>query len=950
MRDCIKRGICWGIVSVFIITAILPLFVMRIYGQEKRTVRVAMWERGGRFESDGSGSYRGYDADLLNKISDFSGIEFELVQVEGPGQAVEALDQGRVDLITSMRQTEERKEKYIYSGLSTGSTFSGLIALKERDDLKFKDLEAFRKCRIGYEGNSGSKDIVLKYLLETCGATELEPFDTIAELSQALHDGRIDLMATGANNVGEDEKILSRFGPEEVYYLSSRKNAELIDEMDNAMANLEVNFPTYLNTLQTTYFPMYITTEITKEEEDYIAEREAVRIGVPEGRCPISYRDEETGELTGIMIDMLNLVADRTGLTFEYVPMNADMDAEEAFDQGTYELIAPTVDKDHYTGSQDSYISNRLMEGSATTAALTRALDTPKKSYTIGVAKEIAGLKAYVEEKYPQYKVVLYDNQEQVLQALKDNEIDTLINSTYVWTYLFQSPMYKDIAVIPSISVTFQYCIAGRKSGTDATLFDIINKGIASISSSETDSIILQYTGKPLYHYTFMDYLYVYRNVIAVTLGFCLLFLTGAMVIVRIREQNFKKLEVTNDLLLKANQAKLEFLSRMSHDIRTPMNAIVGISRMGVEESKEPASREYFEKIRSSSDYLLSLLNDVLDMSIIESGQIELHEVAISADEFAKIIIDMQETNLKSKRITLRFEKKVSTPYVYCDPVRLQQVYMNILNNAVKFSDEGSIIDWKMIETRIEGDIAYYEVMFRDYGCGMSKEFMERIFQPFEQEKTRDNDQKTGTGLGLAISKNLIEQMGGTISVKSELGVGTEFTIHISHRIGKKENVNLERQKKEELAEEQIEELRGLNILLCEDNNLNAQIATKILEKKGMVVTLAENGKKGVDIFSNSRIGSYDAVLMDIRMPIMDGIEAAKAIRSLKRLDAQCIPMIALTANAYEEDKRKCWEAGMNEHLTKPIEPAKIYETLYYQIKKVQNNGSCETDKVDIER
>ncbi|HKM21088.1 MAG TPA: ATP-binding protein [Lachnospiraceae bacterium] len=384
-----------------------------------------------------------------------------------------------------------------------------------------------------------------------------------------------------------------------------------------------------------------------------------------------------------------------------------------------------------------------------------------------------------------------------------------------------------------------------------------------------------------------------------------------------------RKLKGSMKQAMEANNAKTEFLSRMSHDIRTPMNAILGLSHLGKDETVDENARESFEKILSSANYLLSLLNDILDMSRLETGRVTFRDDVVEANSFFHELHQLVEPLLQERNLQVVYDNGIQgVGYVYCDKVRMQQVYLNLLSNAIKFSNPGGKIEWIVREVKQENGRVYFEVTIRDHGCGMSEEFMSRIFKPFEQETNQYSSEKPGTGLGLAICKNLINQLGGEITVESKLSKGTSFTVHMSHRIAEAPV-----EKSRNMAQEQFN-LRGKRILLVEDNELNMEIAEKMLETQGIEVCRAENGQIALDLFMQSEVGYYNAILMDKRMPVMNGEEATKAIRALDREDALTTPIIAMTADVYDTDRELSIQSGMSAHLSKPVDPKALFQTL----------------------
>ncbi len=377
----------------------------------------------------------------------------------------------------------------------------------------------------------------------------------------------------------------------------------------------------------------------------------------------------------------------------------------------------------------------------------------------------------------------------------------------------------------------------------------------------------------------------------------------------------------------RANMAKTAFLSRVSHDMRTPLNGILGLTTILKETVTDETITGDLLEMELSGKYLLNLINDTLDVSRIENGKLELHPTVCDGRNLFNNVLSLVKTNAKSKKIQLHITAD-NMPFtmLYVDSGRIEQVLMNVVGNAVKFTPENGRIDITLENIAIEDGIITDRVEVRDYGIGMSQAFLPHIFEAFSQEDTTRTSSNQGTGLGMAITRQLIQLMDGDISVESELGKGSCFTIMIKLPIATEEQI--ETWKKSRISVDNGIGLANKRILLCEDHPLNTKIAMKLLTTKGMLVEHAENGKIAVDMFSHSEINYFDAVLMDIRMPVMDGIDAAKAIRSLPRRDAQTVPIIAMTANAFAEDIRQTKNAGMNAHLSKPIQTEVMYETL----------------------
>lgn len=374
----------------------------------------------------------------------------------------------------------------------------------------------------------------------------------------------------------------------------------------------------------------------------------------------------------------------------------------------------------------------------------------------------------------------------------------------------------------------------------------------------------------------------------------------------------------------RANCAKSEFLAHMSHDIRTPMNAIIGMTSVARQECQDETICGYLDKIKSSSEFLLGLINDMLDISRIESGNLNLKSEQMSREMFGTAINTTIDPLMVQKNITFRCDLQHMEEMIYTDAVRFKQIFFNLLSNAAKYTPEGGNV-WLLTERlRTEGNVEWVRFTVRDSGIGMSEEFLEHAFEPFSQEGNRTLAlQWQGTGLGLAIVKKLVVMMHGTIEIHSKLGEGTEVILDLPLTIS-----GVDAPEKMPQAVMAKQNLEGRRVLLAEDNEINTFVARRILESKGILVEHAENGKRAVELVEQNPEGYFDAIVMDIRMPVMSGLEATRQIRAMSRTDAQTVPIIAMTANAYEEDVSQSLAAGMNAHLAKPIEPQVILGTL----------------------
>ncbi len=403
--------------------------------------------------------------------------------------------------------------------------------------------------------------------------------------------------------------------------------------------------------------------------------------------------------------------------------------------------------------------------------------------------------------------------------------------------------------------------------------------------------------------------------------------------IVVLQSQLNAKLQEVAYLANKANNAKSEFLSRMSHDIRTPMNGIIGMTAIAKNHVGEPEKvADCLEKISSTSDHLLSLINDVLDMSRIEKGKIDILPAPIHMEQLLNSCSNIIESQSIIENIKFIKKFNITSELVMADELHLKQILINVLGNALKFTSAGGYISFEVFEKTIEEKKSRFTFIIEDSGIGMSESFVEHIFDPFVQEKQDARTEYNGSGLGMSIVKKLVDLMHGTILIESKKNIGSRFTITLDFEIYEDEILSAEKQS-------ELEILSGMRVLIAEDNAINMEIARTMLEVVGVESVTAENGQIAFEKYMNAEEGYFEAILMDVMMPVLDGLEATKKIRNSQRKDALTIPIIGMTANAYNEDKEKALDAGMNVHLIKPIEVQKVYEVLI-ECRKINESGS----------
>ena len=687
------------------------------------------------------------------------------------------------------------------------------------------------------------------------------------------------------------------------------------------------------------YFTLDYNQSLTGGEKSWLEEHGDIRMGFLNNDPAIFSMDETTGKLTGMLPEYVSYAKDCLGNQ----TLKFNIQDYDDYDEMLQALQNHEIDMIFYAGRNPDIAEKKgyALTNTAWTYNLMAVTDEKNfdegNVYTVAVPKEKEALKQQLTFSYPQWNLVDYDSFEEAAEMITNEKADCfLMGASQAMVY----DNNRDFKSVP-LTKTMEACFAVK--GGEETLLSILNKTLKGMPSGMLTSALAIYDSTAD-KVTFLDF--VKDNMLAFFLatGFSALSIIVIILVLlrkarkaeaaaKLAANDTQKLNEKLEIALKkaedASLAKTSFLNNMSHDIRTPMNVILGYAQLMENElnGKDiPEVLEHLEKLQQSGNLLLSIINNVLDMARIESGRMEIDENYCRIEDVWKSLFAVFDEKARKKNISLHYTMNVEHEHVLTDVTKVKEILVNILSNAIKYTPAGGSVMVYVDELPCdESGYMIVRIRISDTGIGMSQDYLTKIFEAFTREKNTTKSKIAGTGLGMSIVKNYVDLLGGTIDVESELGKGSTFTVTLKHRIAD-ERYYVKKHIEESGTGNEI--LEGRNILLAEDNDLNAEIAEAILERAGLRIERVENGIQCVNRILKMPAGTYDMIFMDIQMPQMDGYKATQTIRNLPDKDKACIPIIAMTANAFAEDKKKTMEAGMNAHLSKPLNVPELMDTI----------------------
>ena len=916
--------------------------------QQPQTIRIGSFEDTFNYV-DKNGVRRGYGYELMQALAGYTGWKFEYVKCDW-SNCFDKLENGEIDIMGDISYTDERAQKMLFPDEPMGAEKYILYADLSDMDIETSDFKSLDGKRVGVLLGTEPEIMLTEWENKNGIHTEHVNVNNNDDVEKKLANHEIDCFVSLEESIWSEQGISSvtTIGKSGIYFAINKERSDIKTELDYAMRQLDRNSPFFKADLYKKYFTLDYKQILTGEEKAWVEEHDGIRMGFVNNDPAVFSIDEETGKLNGMLTEYISYAIDCLGNQ----RLEFDIKEYDDYDEMLQALKDHEIDVIFYAGRNPDLAEKKgyTLTNTAWTYSLMAVTDekyfNEDGAYTVAVPKEQEALKQHIVFSYPQWKLVDYDSLENAADMVMNEAADCFLMGT---SQALKYDNDRDFRSVP-LTKTMEACLAVR--GGEGTLLSILNKTLKAMPSGMLTSALAIYDSTAD-KVTFYDF--VKDNMIAffATAGFFALGIIGMILLflrkarkaeaaAKLAANDTQKLNDKLEIALKkaeeASLAKTRFLNNMSHDIRTPMNVILGYAQLMENELKEkdmPETLEHLEKLQQSGNLLLSIINNVLDMARIESGRMELDENYCRIEDVRKSLFAVFDEKARKKNIALHYTMNVEHEHVLTDVTKVKEIFVNILSNAIKYTPSGGSVMMNVDELPCDKP-GYMIVRNRvsDTGIGMSQDYMTKIFDAFTREQNTTKSKIAGTGLGMSIVRKYVDLLGGTIDVESELGKGSTITVTLKHKIAD-ESYYVKKHIEESGTGSEI--LEGRNILLAEDNDLNAEIAEAILERAGLKTERVEDGIQCVNMIEKMPAGTYDMILMDIQMPKMNGYKATQAIRRLPDKDKACIPIIAMTANAFEEDKRDALAVGMNGHIAKPIELDKLLSMLVEVIRQQEN-------------
>ena len=935
MQTLMRKSVCALLSLLLLLSVVLPVKAAAETAPAK-VVRVGSFEDTFNYVNE-KGARKGYGYELLQTLSGYTGWQFEYVTCDW-SDCFEKLENGEIDIMGGISYTEDRAEEMLFSDEPMGEEKYYLYADLSRADISASDYKTLNGKKIGVLMGT-EPEVMLTEWEEKYGLeTEHVNISNNEDVKQKLANHEIDCFVSLEESFWAERGIstITRVGESGIYYAINKNRPDLKEELDDAMRALDEAVPFYTADLYKRYFSMDYTPILTGEEKAWLKEHGAIKMGFLTSDSGVSTFDPATGEFTGVITDYIQFAADCLGnqeLEFQLVGYDSKEAELDALKSGEIDMIfhvdqSPNLAEEYHFACTNTTWTSNLM------AVTNQQHFNENNVNRIAVPQNKLSLKKYLAFYYPQWEIVDCDTQEDAAKLVKDGQADCFVTGISSENKYSKKYSFYSVPLLNPVKSCFAVNSGNR------SLLSILNKTIKAMPVNMLAGALAMYKSSAR-KVTLSDFIKdnFFMALLVSSIAVAAILLTILKLLRKARKAEAAarkaandtqklnaKLQVAVEKAESANHAKSTFLFNMSHDIRTPMNAIIGYADLASRHLDDPAKlKNYMENIQVCGQNLLMLLNNVLDLARIENDKTEMEYSVSDIEKDFRNCVAMFRNQADSKGQMLTVTTQLQYPYVYADIPHLTEICTNLVSNAVKYTGAGGTIRCNVTQKPGEKEGWCDTVItVADNGIGMSQEFQKHIFEPFERERTSTVSKVEGSGIGMGIVKKLVGLMGGTVEVESRIGVGSTFTVTIPCRIASED----ETQAKRETNPSDQKCLCGTRILLTEDNDLNAEIAVELLQEEGCTVDRAKDGVECVDMLEKAANGTYQLILMDIQMPVMNGYDAARKIRGLDDPQKANIPIIAMTANAFTEDRQVALDAGMNDHIAKPINMNVLVPTL----------------------
>ena len=922
---------------------------------QKRLVRIGWNNVKGLQDGNSPETLGGYDYEYLSYLAQHANWDCQFVY--GTFYALEQkLRTGEIDLLGDVAKTSAREKIYLYPQFPAGQSHILLVTSPTNTKLFYDDYAALDGARIGVS-SSFRRQVLEREVKAHHITVQIHDYPTLGEMISALNIGQVDAIVTSTVNQYRNYKILMEMDPVPFYFIVSPQKPQILRELNLALAKVQTVDPYLSERLFRKYFSgtSPVAISLTKAEQQYVNRQQGKPLTVMLARDqkPLSY--EENGQVKGLIPAYLNLIQQKTGLSFTYIWADSYSEAETRFRAGEGAMFGQF--HDNYNPQMMRGLKKVQPFVELPYGFITRSGHTAKLELVAVEANDFLLIKRLHEAGL---NCKIYAHPAECLDAVATEQVDAAAMNGLIFNQLSYHAPYEKLTYKSQGNLTTGFCL-GISETQDPLLYGILSKAVSAVDKADLNNLLYQCDNLPPV-YTTWDQIYMNRNAL-----FVLALLVLALVFFAFwyhRQQQYNRnLETANAQIKKADAARIAFFNNLSHDMRTPLTGVLGYTELALHTDSSLEQHTYLHKINASGQLLLSLINDTLNLAKMENEQFQLRPELVDIKALLHQVVVSMESQVQHKR--QQFDCDFDLPqdeHLWIDKLKLQDLLLNLLSNAVKYTPESGKIFFSIKHAYLKFT-PYYKIVVRDNGIGISKEFLPHIFESFSQERAPEASGIMGTGLGLSIVKRIVELMQGQINVDSFQGAGTTFTVLLPIEVRSSKTEATKQAQAAQPAQEYTgvnlvsmpslatsnaapagteeaapvvvpETFTGMHLLLCEDNFVNREIISKLLRSKGITCSTAVDGSQGVQTFSQAAPGTFQAILMDIRMPVLNGYEATRAIRALPRPDAHTIPIIAMTADAYEEAVKQALACGMNDHLAKPIDSEKLFLTLAKYYKK----------------